>query len=1394
MTCPSTSPPGTPAPRPAERDHAGATAPLPALLRPLWLASRVAADSALYNEPAAFVLRGPLDTGALRRALDAVYERHAALRTVVVGDDHDPRIAVLAPHPFPLEERDLRAHGPGSARHLAEEWAATAARRPFDLERGPLARAGLLRCADQEWVLVVVLHHLVCDGYSLGLFFAEIGEAYARDAAPPTVVAAHCAQQELASSVSPEQLAADRAYWERRLAGVPARMPLPTDRPEPATPRRTGHRVPIPLPPDWFASARAAAAELRTPPFALALAALARVVGALADAEDVVIGTTVNVRAEAEAEEAVGYFLKTIPLRLRVPPGRTVADAVRHAHDVVLAAISHTGCEFDDILAAAEARGGGRPALLQVALELQYEPAELTLAGASATRLAVHTGTAKSELTFHLSAAPGTPSELEYATELYDERTATSLAAAFATVVAGVRAGAALDALVWDELPLTDGEARREVTALAEGEPLKPPRWALLPEAVRERALLHPERPAVVAAPGSGAPTVLTYAELDARAGALGRRLRAAGVGRGTAVGILAARPERRIAAVFGAWRVGAVCVALDPDLPALRLRHLVEAAEVRVLVLEEEQDDAFAPPGVRRLRWTEPPRPDAMADAGPESVDATPDDTAYIIFTSGSSGQPKAVAVRHGSLAAFGQAMRQLAFADLENVSREEADGTGARADGEPLRVAQNASPSFDASWQSTLLLGSGHTLYPVPSALRSDGEAFVAFLRAHRVDLLDATPTHAQHLVRAGLLAPGKPAPRLLVLGGEAVPQGLWDRLASGPVRAVNVYGPTEFTVNATGCPIGPAHPRPVIGRPLAGVTAQVMDRHRRPVPRGFPGELYLSGPQLAVGYHGRPDLTGERFVTLPDGRRAYATGDLARWRADGTLEFLGRRDGQIKLRGHRIELDEVAETLRGAPLVADAAATVVDTSTERPVLVGCLVPAGPGLAPEAVRAYAAARLPAYMVPAACHVVDALPRTAAGKLDRPALHALIAARREAGGPTADAGSTAGPADGPLAALWCRLLRRESVCHDDDFFALGGHSLLATQLAREARATLGVRLPLRVIFEHRTLAAMEAALAGTAPEATPDAAPGPDSGPGATAAPRPDGRQTTPAGRTRTPGRGLVVPLAPTGPAGSAPDTVPLVLVHPLGGTLHAYEPLLRLLPRTLPVWGVRSPAMSGAGAEPDTVDDLARRYAAALVERPGVGALALFGWSLGGLAALAVADALERRGVEVTAVELWDCGIGGREPEGDRESLRLALNATYGAVDTPALRRVLDVVPEGATADEAALRRAWDLAGPLGEADRNALEHNFRTIRHQSDLFRGWRPSFRLRAPVHAVYARETIRTDTVADTDWALWTRGGWSTDTVETDHYGMMRPPHVALAARRLLSRPHIGRTP
>ncbi|QMU71700.1 non-ribosomal peptide synthetase [Streptacidiphilus sp. P02-A3a] len=1314
---------------------------LPAIQRPMWLACAMAPDLPVYNEAECFRLEGELDRPALIEALDTLYLRHPALRSVVLERDGLPYLAALPAGPFPLEESDLRDLPPARARRLGEQAAWDAARRTFDLGTGPLARARLIRCADQEWLLVLVLHHLVSDGDSFRLLFDQLSAQYAGMASAAPQGDPVRAQRSLEAPPDSPTAQADLGYWRDQLADLPERLPIPTDRPLSGYPDQLGERLQLPLEQHWFERVQTTAAALRSSPFAVVTAAVSAVLARLARTEDVVIGSSVNMRSEVEAEELVGYFMKTVPLRLRVEEAVPAAELVRQAQATVLDAMSHCSVELDQMVSALGRPGAGHAQLFQVALELHYEPSELDLPGIGVSRLPVHPGTAKSDFTFHFNATPGVPSFLEYRTELYDQQTVRGLADAVIVLLAGLCAEPTLPVR---ELPLDDGRQAALQRPWETG-PALVGAEAPLPEAVRERAARHPGRPAVVHGPEE-----LTYRQLVRSADLLGADLAAVGVAPGDVVGVSMRRSAAQVSALFGTWSAGAVCAVLDPDLPEDRLRRMMGAVGIRTVLVDADTAVLPAFAEVNRVPARPAPTADQPTADQPTAPVAkvTPDDTAYVVFTSGTSGDPKPVAVRHLSLTAFGQAMDRLVYAELP----------------EPAQVAVNAPFTFDASWQGTQLLRAGHTVHPVPDAVRADPEAMVRFLRDHAVDALDGTPTHIAALVDAGLLdRPGHP-PRVLVVGGEAVPAGLWRRLAAAEVRAVNVYGPTEFTVNGTGCLIEDGAARPVIGRPLAGVTAQVLDPGLRPVPIGFPGELYLSGPQLAAGYVGQPERTAERFLVAPDGSRRYATGDVVRRRGDGSLEFLGRRDGQVKLRGYRIELTEIAGVLRAAPGVADAAVVVLGQGGPAAVLHAALAPADPAPRIEQVRAFAATRLPGYMVPASFALLPQLPRTASGKVDT-ARVAALARTRPASAP-ADSPST--PARRRLALIWSRLLERDRVDDHDDFFALGGNSLLASRLVRQVEAEFGARLPLRAVFGHRTLAAMADVL-GTGAESA--------------------------AGRDDD--HALVVPLTPAADAGPVPDgtpvpdgQVPLVVLHPLGGSLLAYQPLLRLVPPTLPVWGVRSPERAGAGQEPPDVTSMAVRYADELTALVPGRRLALFGWSLGGLIALAVAAELESRGVDVVSVEMWDCGVGTEEPIGDRESVRMALRAGYGDLGESQgalLADILSLVPDGAAVDEELLSVIQDRARPLGTpADAAELPRHFRMIRHQTALFRDWLPT-PVRAPLHAVYAEASLLDGSVARTDWRPHTSAPWTDSTVAADHYGMMRPPFVAELTRGLLAR-------
>ncbi|MEV8510701.1 amino acid adenylation domain-containing protein [Dactylosporangium sp. NPDC051484] len=1266
--------------------------PLPAIVRRLWTASALAPEAGLYNVVEAFELTGAVDVPALRRALDTLYARHSGLRAVVVDRFDEPRMAGLpAQGGFPFEEEDLRA----SPDRVPDAVRACAA-QPFDLANGPLVRARLIRRGPAEAVLVLALHHLVCDGESMQVLLAELSAVYA-GADPATLPApsAAVAAQRALEAAPAAQREADLAYWRARLADLPDVPVLPTDRPRDARDGFAGRRVAVPLPAQWTDKARRAAAASGASLFDLALAAFAAVLARFCAAEDIVIGTTVNMRAEARAEGTVGFLMRTVPLRMEAPPDATPAELLDAAHRTVLGALSHSGVEFDDIVAAVGRSGTGTAPVFQAALELHHGDEPFVLAGLVVRPYLVDRVDAKFDLTLHLAAAPSAPSFLEYAVELYSEQTASALAGAV---------GAALTALAdgyagpLRRLPLLTDEAQQSLVArLGAGSPLPERFRGTLPERVRDRAAAHPDRPAVLGSESGGA--AVDYRTLVVTADALGHRLVAAGIGPGDRVAIALPRSTGQVVALFGIWAAGAVCVPLDPALPAGRRERMLRTAGVRAVV---------ADPDTERLGWSGLPTvgiPESGADA-PTGRSPRPSDAAYVIFTSGTSGDPKPVAVRHDSLTAFGAAMDELVFGSLTEGST----------------VAMNAPLYFDASMQAVQLLGDGHPVLVVDDKSRTDAVLFVELLAAHGVHAVDCTPTHAEALADAGLLDAGRTGLRILVLGGEAVRPELWRRLsAAAGLTAVNVYGPTEFTVNATGCRIDASRPRPTIGRPLPGCRVEILDEALRPVPPGFPGEIHLSGPQLAIGYLGQPARTADRFVPGPGGRRWYATGDVGRWNADGEIDFLGRADAQVKVRGYRIELTEIESVLRTVPGVLDAAVTVAGAESRSPRLAAFLVSAEPDVADAAARRLAA-ELPAHLVPSAFHRCDRLPTTANGKLDRRALARLAVAP----GPAADVAPTeaTGLADGTqarLASLWAELLGVAVDRPDVDFFGSGGNSLQFTALLRRIRQAFGVQLSAHVAFRARTLATMADAIDGLL-------------------------RRTAPA---QTDDRTLVVAVAP----GSG---TPLVVMHPLGGSVLSYAPLVSLLPRGVPVWGVRSPSVAGAGPEPRDVAELVQRYTDELLRTVRAPAVNLFGWSLGGLIAVAVAAEVERRGgPRVGFTELWDCGLGTADEYSDAQLRALAQDAAAGE-------------------------------GGGSAPDEEQVERRLRTMAAQTSLFRTWSPT-PVGCTLHVVYAAESLRSGAVTQTDWGPYTRAGATHRVVPTDHHGIVRFPAVADAAAGLIER-------
>ncbi len=991
--------------------HEGDRGPLTPAQRRLWFLDRLSPGDPAYHICYPVRLRGDLDTDRLISALDAVVARHESLRTRFIEVDGVPVQEVLPPRPTPVERRDVPDED--AARQAVDDLIA----RPFDLASGHLIRVGLLRLGPQDHVLATVVHHIVGDGWSLNLLYRQVADAYqgAEPAAPGMRFLDYARAHQ---SVDEAAL----AYWRDTLADPPV-LELPLDRPRPAALSSAGVSVLREFDGELWRSVQRTAQQLRCTPFMLLMTVYQLTLAQASGQDDVCVGTPVAGRDDVAVESVFGYFTRMLVLRGDLSGDVTVRDLVLRTRRQCLAAFAHQEVPFDELIADLP-RDQSRNPLFQAMFTLhttmdvsatgfetfQGVEAESFSEGTRHTVTDVAMDVFVSSTAINVNSAQDRMNVLlTGCSDLFDPATIEWLADQFTAVLRAVLAD--VEAPV-RALPLVDEAGQAELLRIGTGPALAsaPPLLARIERAVTAA----PDQIALV----SGAETV-SYRQLWARAGELAGALKDAGVAPGQLVGVSLPRGGDLIVALLAAWRAGAGYVPIDPELPAPRQEMLVTQAGVAAVVTAD---------GVRP--GTTPP--------------ASAPDPAYVLFTSGSTGTPKPVLVGQAALAA-----RTTWMADAYQFTRAD-------------RVVQFAEISFDAHAEEVWpTLASGATLVLLPDGPQSLPEVIAA---DPAITVLDLPTAYWQELLAVVTAWPA--ALRLVILGGEQVDAAAvarWRDQHGDRVRLVNTYGPTEATIIATAIDLGAADTRrrPPIGRPIGGVRAYVLDSAGRLVPRGAVGELCLAGAGLADGYLGRPDLTSDRFGPDPYGEgRLYRTGDRVRWlRDEPVLEFLGRIDRQLKVRGVRIEPGEVEAVLTGHPGVGQAVVTAAGAT-----LVGYVTGQ---VSPEEVREYAGERLPALLVPNVIVVLDALPLNRHGKVDLAALPPVAAAeqtRPEYVAPRSDA-------EALIAGIFTELLAVEQVGAHDDFFELGGHSLLAIRVIARIRAAIDLDLPVRALFEQPTVA-----------------------------------------------------------------------------------------------------------------------------------------------------------------------------------------------------------------------------------------------------------------------------------------------------------------------------------
>ena len=1118
-----------------------AEVPLSFAQRRLWFLDRLEGPSATYTIPLALRLTGTLDRAALEAALGDLVARHESLRTIFPDTLGVPRQLILEPSAARLRLEVIEVSEAGLATALT-----AAARKGFDLSTEVPLRAHLFALGESEHVLLLLLHHIAGDGWSLAPLARDLARSYAarcRGRAPelpalPVQYADYTLwQHRLLGAESDAESAISRqlAFWTSALEELPEQIELPSDRPRPAVSSYRGDSLPFALSAQLHRGLLALAREGRASLFMVLQAALAALLTRLGAGSDVPIGSPIAGRTDGALDDLIGFFVNTLVLRTDTsgnPSFRALIERVRATN---LAAYSHQDLPFERLVEVLNpARSLSRHPLFQVMLALQNNaPVSFAeLPGLIPRFEPVTTSTAKFDLSVSLGeqrASDGSPAGihgvLEYATDLFDRASMEALAGRLIRLLEAViadpdRAIGSLEILSPDE---------RHTILHGWNDTARAIPSATVPELFAAQVARTPDAVAVVFEEES-----LTYAELDARSSQLAHHLCALGVGPETVVGLCVERSPEMVIGLLGILKAGGAYLPLDPDYPHARLAYMMADAGAAVLITQSALLDRLPANGARIVRLDADGLAIAAQPITAPALALEAHNTAYVIYTSGSTGAPKGVVVDHANLANKISTLGQ-----YFNV-------------GPSFRAALLIPCAFDASIEQTMLplIGGGAAVVISDTTRESPAQFWHQVIRGG-VTFISCVPSFLEFAIRH---APETLFLDHLVLGGEAFTAELQREILRylHVVHITNLYGPTEVTIDAIGFAVaGQSGPRIPIGRPLPNYRAYVLDCSLQPVPAGVTGELYIAGAGLARGYLGRAGLTAERFVADPfgaAGSRMYRTGDLARWRADGVLDFLGRADAQVKIRGFRIEPGEIEACLTRYPSVARAAVIAREDQPGHQRLVAYVVAAaGANADAAALRAHLGHSLPDYMVPSAFVVLDRLPLTPNGKLDRRALPAPELT------PTGVVRAPRSPQEELLCGLFAEVLGLDRLGIDDNFFELGGHSLLAMQLISRIRATLDVEIAIRSLFEAPTVETLVKHLARGNPTASD------------------------------------LEPLLPIRPTGSLR---PLFCIHPAVGVSWPYSRLIRHIPPEHPIYGLQAPNLIQRDLFPQTIEDMAADY----------------------------------------------------------------------------------------------------------------------------------------------------------------------------------------------------------
>ncbi|MET0498207.1 MAG: amino acid adenylation domain-containing protein [Steroidobacteraceae bacterium] len=1054
------------------REASARLAPATSTQKGMWFLEQLGNIGAAYHLPMTLLIEEPVRIPVLERALNELVARHEALRTTLhdLGGELQQRI-----HPAGLGVPTLTiCDMTGIAQATRDRWVREQIDAPFDLERGPLFRASLLQTAEQVHTLVLSMHHVICDGWSAGILRRELVQLYdafsAGQAPPPRAPATQLAEFALweRSWMRGSQRQAEFAYWKQQLRNLPQQLELPYDRARPQVPSHRGAYTRLDFEPELVKGIERLQREQQATPFMIVLAAFQITLARCSGQSDIVVGSPVAVRSRPQTESIVGPLVNAVLFRTQIDRNASFAETLQCVRRMSLEAFAHHRLPFDALVEQLSPERRGQQPLMQVMFSWNQRDAQASVGRAVRfSPLFVPSSFAKLDLSLYIFDTPlrdGVPRALEagieFATDLFDESTIERLLAQMKILLRSCVDDPARP--VW-QLPVMDAHARAQLIT----------EWNLTHHPVMSHSFVRAFGAMAAAIPRTIAVKdglrTLTYAELDTQSSRLANYLRSRGVDRETIVALLLPRSSDAVVAILGVLKAGGAYLPLDPNHPGERLRYMIENTRATSIVTTQRL----------ALRLPQTEATVIQLDAGRDEIEREPStipavailpaNLAYVIYTSGSTGRPKGVMISHAAL------MNYVSFAI-------DAYGVG-DAQGAPVTT----SLCFDATVTSLLTPLLAGTAVHFAADVEDDVDALTAMLAVARpYSLLKVTPAHLELMRHTYAPSDLTNQARVVVIGGEALQATTiahW-REHSPQVRLINEYGPTETVV---GCAIHEVTRRSAydgaipIGRPIWNTQLYVLDTYLEPVPIGVAGELFIAGAGIARGYANQPKLTAERFLPDPfgpPGARMYRTGDRVRRFSTGELDFIGRTDHQVKLRGYRIEIGEVEAALLGHEDVAQAIAVLREDAPGDKRLVGYLVAReSRTLDLESVLTHAAKRLPDYMLPSAFVVLASLPLTTNGKVDRKALPA----------PTA-AGASAGfcaprtRLEAIVAAEWASALRLHQVGIHDDFFRLGGHSLLAARIVAKLRERTGAEVPLRWIFDAATVAGLAALIETAAP------------------------------------------------------------------------------------------------------------------------------------------------------------------------------------------------------------------------------------------------------------------------------------------------------------------------